>query len=142
MPLETTPTLSTDPIASTFSRDEIETLCSFMSSLDTFISLPQTSYAQLGTSASAFSASTSTLVHSWIIDSGLSDHMTDTSSFFFYYSICSEKDKVCIANESYCLIVGKGSIPVTCTLRLSSVLHVRNFTLNLLSVSHLTKSLN
>lgn len=68
--------------------------------------------------------------------------MTDTSSFFSSYSIFSRNDKVRVVDGSYSSIAGKGSILVTSTLPLSSVLHVSNFTLNLLSVSHLTRSLN
>lgn len=68
--------------------------------------------------------------------------MTSTSSLFSSYTICSGKDKVCTVDGSYSLIVVKGSISITPSLPLSFVLHVSNFTLNLLSVSHLTKSLN
>lgn len=46
------------------------------------------------------------------------------------------------ANGSLSSIVGKGSVSITPTMPLSSILHVTNFALNLLSVSHLTKSLN
>lgn len=68
--------------------------------------------------------------------------MTSTFSFFSSYSICCGKDKVHIVNGSYLSIAGKGNIPVTPSLPLSFVLHAPKFTLNLLSVSHLTKSLN
>lgn len=40
------------------------------------------------------------------------------------------------------LVVGQVDIPITSDISLSSVLHVPNFVLNLLSISHLTKSLN
>lgn len=68
--------------------------------------------------------------------------MTGIPSHFSLYSVCSGKDKVWIADDCYSSIVDKGSISVTPTLLLSSVLHVPNFTLNLVSVCHLTKSLN
>lgn len=79
--------------------------------------------------------------HSWIIDSGASDHMTGMS-FFSSYSICFGKDKVKVVDESYSSIDGKGSVSMTLALPLTSILRVPNFTLNLLFVSHLTKSLN
>lgn len=63
-------------------------------------------------------------------------------SFFSSYSVCFGKDKVCVAYESYSSIAGKGSIFITPTLPLSLVLHVPKFNLNLLSISHLTKTLN
>lgn len=49
---------------------------------------------------------------------------------------------VCIVDSFYSSIAGHGDIPVSSSLLLSSVLHVSNFTLNLLSISHLTKCLN
>lgn len=64
------------------------------------------------------------------------------SSFFSSYSICSRKDKVKIVDRSYSSIVGKGIVFITPTLPLSFVLHVPNFMLNLLSLSHIIKSLN
>lgn len=137
-----TPTLSTESASSSFSRDEIEALRCFMSSLDASTSSPQTSFAHSGTFAFAFSANVSSSGHSWIIDLGASDHMIGTSSLFSSYSICYGKDKVRIADGSYSSIAGKRNISVTLSLPLTSVLHVPKFTLNLLSVSHLTKSLN
>lgn len=68
--------------------------------------------------------------------------MASISSFFSTYSIYSRKDKVKIADGSYSSIAGKESIPITPTLPLSVVLHVSNFTLNLLFVNNLTKFLN
>lgn len=112
-----------------------------MSSLDTSTSSSQTSFAHSGTFASTFSASVSSPSHSLIIDSGASDHMTGTSSLLFSYFICFGNDKVCIVDGSYSSIASKRNIPITPSLPLLSV-HVLKFTLNLLSVSHLTKSLN
>lgn len=64
------------------------------------------------------------------------------SLFFSSYSICFEKDKICTTYWSYSFVADKGSIPTTSTQPLYYVLHVPNFTLNLLLISHLTKSLN
>lgn len=110
--------------------------------MDRFTSIPQTSFAQSDTFASTFNASLFTLGHSWIVDLRVFYHMIGMSSFFFSYFICSRKDKVRITDGFYSSIEGKGSIHVAPTLPLSFVLHVLNFTLNLLFVSHLTKSLN
>lgn len=126
---------SIDPATSSFSWDEIEALRHFMPSLDTSTPSPQTSFTQLGTFAFAFTASVSSLSHSWIIDSRAFYHMIGTSSFFSLYSLCSRKDKVRIADGSYFSITSKGRIPITLSLQLSFVLHVPQFTLNLLSMS-------
>lgn len=67
--------------------------------------------------------------------------MTGLSILFKFYRVSSGKNKVCIADGTYSSIVGHGDIIAT-SLLLSSVLHVPNFTLNLLSISHLTKSFN
>lgn len=79
---------------------------------------------------------------SWIIDSRAAHHMIDMSSLFIFYYICSRKDKVCIADGSLSSITGQGDILITPDLCLSSILHVPKFSLNLLSISHLTKTLN
>lgn len=63
---------------------------------------------------------------------------------FFFSSIQNNfgRDKVCIADGSYYSIARHGNIHDTSNLSLPSVLHIPNFTLNLLSISHLTKNLN
>ncbi|KAJ7954112.1 Retrovirus-related Pol polyprotein from transposon TNT 1-94 [Quillaja saponaria] len=78
----------------------------------------------------------------WIIDSGASDHMTSTSSSFSSYFPCSGKEKVRVADGSLSSISGKGSICCTPSLTLSYVLHVPKLSMNLLSISTITKELN
>ena len=78
----------------------------------------------------------------WIIDSGATNHMTGASNLFTSYIPCSGKDKVRVADGSMVPIIGRGSIRCTKTLSLSPVLHVPNFSINLLSVSSIIKSLN
>lgn len=68
--------------------------------------------------------------------------MTGMSSLFSTYQVCSGRDKVRIADGSYSSITGKGDIHATPFMPLSSVFHVPNFSLNLLSISHITKSIN
>lgn len=68
--------------------------------------------------------------------------MIGTPSFFPFYSICFGKDKVRIDDGSYSSIAGKGCISVIPSPSLSLVLHVSNFTSNLLSVGHLKNFLN
>lgn len=63
-------------------------------------------------------------------------------SLFMSYKVNFGRDKVCVADGSYSSIVGHGDILAMPTLLLSFALRVPNFTLNLLSINHLTKSLN
>ncbi|KAK8938972.1 hypothetical protein KSP39_PZI010912 [Platanthera zijinensis] len=97
------------------------------------------SYAHQGPS-DAHAAATRPSTH-WIIDSRATDHMTGSSSGFVSYLPLSGRDKVSIADGSLSPIAGKGSIPCS-SLTLSSVIHVQNFTRNLLSNSHITNSMN
>lgn len=95
-----------------------------------------------GIPRSALSDSILSSQASWIIDSGASHHMNGMSTLFHTYQVSSGKDKVRIADDSYSLVVGHDDIHATSELSLSSVLYVPNFTLNLLSISHLTQHLN
>jgi hypothetical protein len=79
---------------------------------------------------------------SWIIDSGATNHMIGTSNLFTSYTPCSGKDRVRVADGSTVPITGHRSIKCTNTLSLSSVLHVPNFPVNMLSVSSITEVLN
>jgi len=54
------------------------------------------------------------------------------------YKPSSGQDKVRIANGTVSSVSGKGLVQVTLTIHLSSVLHVLNFSVNLLSLSRLT----
>ncbi|CAL5357812.1 unnamed protein product [Camellia sinensis] len=139
---ETTASASND--ASSISPDELHTLRRLMARLDSSSALAPSSsasfnFAHTGISASALSASSSS---PWIIDSGATDHMTGTSSFFHSYSPSSGRDKVRVADGTLSSISGKGSVRCTSLLSLSSVLRVPNFSTNLLSVSSLTTALN
>jgi hypothetical protein len=78
----------------------------------------------------------------WVINFGATNHMTGASTLFNSYTPCSGKDKVHVADGSMVPITGRGSIMCTKTLSLSSVLHVPDFPINLLSVSSITKSVN
>jgi GAG-pre-integrase domain len=78
----------------------------------------------------------------WIVDSGASQHITPYSTVFKSYKPLSGKEKVQIADGTFCSIVGIGSVVCTPNIQLSFVLHVSNFTNNLMSVSQLVDDLN
>lgn len=68
--------------------------------------------------------------------------MTGMYSLFSSNHICSGKDNVQIVNSSLSSIDSIGCFPLTSSLHLSFVFLVRNFELNLVYVSHITKVLN
>lgn len=68
--------------------------------------------------------------------------MTSMSSLFLSYHVCSRRDKVHTTDGYYSSIASKGDIIANPSLHLSSIFHVPNFSLNLLSISYITKSLN
>ena len=74
----------------------------------------------------------------WIIDFGAFDHMSGSSDLFSVYKPSSGQDKVRIADGTVSSISRKGLVHVTPTIHLSSVLHVPNFSVNLLSLRRLT----
>ncbi|KAG6489982.1 hypothetical protein ZIOFF_051264 [Zingiber officinale] len=78
----------------------------------------------------------------WVIDSGATDHMTNATNSFISYSLSSGQEKVIIADGTKATVAGKGSIKLTDHFFLSSALHVPSVSINLLSVSSITKQLH
>ncbi|KAK8951032.1 hypothetical protein KSP39_PZI004596 [Platanthera zijinensis] len=105
-------------------------------------STPVASHAAVATSGLTSAHAVSSTPSEWIIDSGATDHMTGSASGFTSYTPLSGRDKVIAANGSLSAIAGKGTVSCSPDLSLSSVLHVPSFPRNLLSISHLTTSLN
>lgn len=123
------------------SSDEIAAIKRFVSQLDHSSMVPISSFAHSSTTASALSTLLTDPQSTWIIDSRVSHHITGMSSLFTSYKVCIGQDKVHIVDGSLSFIPGQGDIPTTPDICLSSILHVPNFTLNLLSISHLTSLL-
>ncbi|KAI5412874.1 hypothetical protein KIW84_057482 [Lathyrus oleraceus] len=82
------------------------------------------------------------LSHTWIVDSGASDHMTSESTLFSSYSPCAGNQKIKITDGSFSAIAGKGSVVLSPMLTLKNVLHVPNLSCNLISVSKLAQDIN
>ena len=132
------PILTSDGI---LSYEEVKAFRRFVASLDPPPAVFTSTFAHSGTSAYALNASLFAPSSSWVIDSGASHHVTGMSSLFFTYHVCSGSNKVRIADGSYSSIAGKGNIIATPFMYLSSIFHVPNFSLNLLSIKRITKSL-
>ena len=75
----------------------------------------------------------------WIVDSGVSDHMTGNASFLHDVTPCYEDFMVRIADGSLPKVVGIGSVMISQKLILKSMLLVPTLTCNLISVSKLTR---
>lgn len=83
-------------------------------------------YAQLGIHSCVFNVSST--CPSWIINTGVSEHMTGSSNLFTSYTPCSGKDKVQVADDSLSPIFESGSIVCTPSFTLSFLLHILSFT--------------
>jgi hypothetical protein len=90
--------------------------------------------------ASALHASATPSDDPWVIYFDAFDHMTDMSPLFSLYNPCSWTEKSRITDGS--LSPSKGFIYVTPPMTLSSVLHLPDFAVNLLSIARITLELN
>lgn len=75
--------------------------------------------------------------NSWIVDSGVSDHVTGNKNLFSTYSSCKEHITVTIAYGTKTKVMRIGTIHISETLKLEFVLYVPQLQCNLLSVRKL-----
>ena len=78
----------------------------------------------------------------WVVDSEARDHMTGNSSPFSTFQSQPSTSTVTLAYGSQSCFLGPDTIFPTPSIPLSSVLSLRNFSLNLMSVSKLTRVLS
>ncbi|RCU34509.1 hypothetical protein DVA81_19450, partial [Acinetobacter baumannii] len=76
----------------------------------------------------------------WVIDSGATDHMTGNPKLFSTFH--KHLSSVTLADGSTSNVLGSGTINITPTLPLTSVLSLPQFSFNLVSVSKITRALN
>ena len=72
------------------------------------------------------------------MDSGATDHMTGDARVFSTFEPCQGNYNVKIADGSLSKVTGCGTVIISNTLTLQSVLYVPNLDCNLLSISKLT----
>jgi hypothetical protein len=77
----------------------------------------------------------------WVIDSGASFHLIGMSSLFSSYNPCSGREKVKIIDGSLSSCLVKAQF-LSRPLCLSSILHVPDFSTNLLSIMCITCELD
>ena len=96
--------------------------------------------AAAGNGGKVLNISTPVSNSAWIIDSGATDHMTFDSRHVSPLK-SSSQNSVSTANGTSILIIGEGSLSLTNTLNLDSVLVVPSLNNNLLLVSQITTTL-
>ena len=79
---------------------------------------------------------------SWVIDSGVSSHMTGFPSVLTSYRPETSIPDVRIADGRSCPVLGSGQSRATSSLPLQHVLYIPGFPANLLSISAITKALH
>ncbi|KAJ9535088.1 hypothetical protein OSB04_un001836 [Centaurea solstitialis] len=98
---------------------------------------PIVAAAETGNSGKCLASSSS----KWVIDSGASDHMTGNSNLLSDFIKPASSAQVTTADGSISQAVGSGTIKLSPSVSLSSVLSLPNFYFNLLSVSKITRHL-
>ena len=101
---------------------------------------PPTNVTHPGIIENDFAHSIITKNSTWIIDTGASHHMTRDSDNLICHKPSLRTD-ICTANGSTSPITGEGSLVLTDTITLDTVLIVPSLAYNLLSVSQITTTL-
>ena len=82
----------------------------------------------------------STHNYNWIIDTGAIDHMTNNKDHMTTYS--PKQINIQTANGSVAPVTGEGSVKISNSMDLDSVLVVHSLSSNLLSVCQIIEALN
>ena len=115
-----------------FTKEQLEHLYKLVQS-------PKLSFVQYGNPLiTAFFGVVPNSIHSWIIDSGATDHMTGCFKMFSSYSPCAGNKKAKLADGSLSAIARTRTIKLTSLITLQDVLHDPNLSCNLLSISKFT----
>ena len=125
-----------------FSKEEIGRLKELLESLGKSKTGGTCSLALSGKSVNSNIASDRNIIDSWIIDSGATDHMTNSSLQFKTYTPCPSNRKILVADGSLTTVAELRDIQITSQLTLKNVLHVPKLSTNLLSIQKLTHDLN
>ncbi|CAN1790032.1 Retrovirus-related Pol polyprotein from transposon RE1 [Linum perenne] len=122
------------------SKEQLEQIMALLQPHNSVQGNSTASLAQSGNDSLALSAHSKLPV--WILDSGASDHMTNSSLNFSTYIPLSGSQKITVANGNSVPVAGKGHISLSSELILKSVLHVPKLDYNLLSIRRLTHESN
>ena len=89
-----------------------------------------------------YALNVSTSKGTWIVDSGATDHMTQSSHGFISYNPCPSNKKIATADGTLVTVAGQGGVVINQNFILKNVLHVPKLSANLVSIHKLTKDLN
>ena len=78
----------------------------------------------------------------WILDSGVTDHMTGMPHIFSSLQHSSSLSSITVVNGSRAIVSGIGIVIISPTITLSSVLYVPAFLFNLISIKKLIQDLH
>ena len=78
----------------------------------------------------------------WVINSGVTDHMTSNSNLFTTFRSHSFTSTVTLVDGSTSCVLGSRTIHPTPLITLTSILSLLHFSFNLIFVSKLTRTLN
>ena len=76
------------------------------------------------------------------MDSGATDHMTQSFHGFVSYSPCPSNKKIATADGTLVTVAGRGDVVINQNFVLKNVPHVPKLSTNLVSIHKLTKDLN
>ena len=82
-----------------------------------------------------------TIVNSWVIDLGATDHMSHSSHKFNKYNPCPNSTKMVIADGSLTTVADVGDAQISPTLILRNVFHVPKLSTNLVFIQKLAQDL-
>ncbi|KAJ9542741.1 LOW QUALITY PROTEIN: hypothetical protein OSB04_029247 [Centaurea solstitialis] len=94
-------------------------------------------FAETGNSGKCLVSSSS----KWVIDSGASDHMTGNPNLLSDFTKHTPSARVTVADGNLSQVEGSGTVKLSPSVLLSSVLSLPNFSFNLMSVSKITRGL-
>ncbi|KAK8574583.1 hypothetical protein V6N12_062273 [Hibiscus sabdariffa] len=109
-----------------FNKEEIEKLKNLLGSLEKQSSSGTCNLVFSGITSQISSSNAFDLPtwNSWVIDSGATDHVTNSCLGFVDYKPCSSNQKITVADGTKITVAGIGNIPISETLTLKNVLHI------------------
>ena len=125
-----------------FNKEEIEKLGSLLGTLAKPLGACSLALAGKSLISHVLSASNINFPNSWVIDSGATNHMTNSSLKFSIYSPYPSNIKITTADGSLTTVVDQGEIKIHPFLALKNVLHVPKLSTNLVSIRKLIQNMN